>query len=144
MYKLLAAAVVVGSLLVTAPGASASTSTTTHCSATGILNPVLGTPSCTTPKIVCPANHTCFAGGVFEASAVVGLFNAGAIDTLFDLSGPLATGSCQATFSGCSGGTGIVSIHRIQNDPVSSLCRYNKGDPGVLVRISCWTTVTVQ
>jgi hypothetical protein len=93
---------------------------------------------------VCPAGATCKLDSAFNANALVSVFNSGGLDRLFDLGGVLASKSCTAALSGCGENTGIITITPPVNDPIASLCNYDASDLGVLAKVQCWTTVTVN
>jgi hypothetical protein len=143
----LAAALTLGSLLVMAPGASASSSSTQSCSVSRAYLPVAGefAVSCETPPITCPAGSICeidsqFSGTGVSTAGTMSMYDR-VMQPLPALGPPFSSGSCTGTIS-CSGNTPSVELRPTAATPITSLCSADIV-PG-FYNVQCQTTVTFK
>ena len=132
--------------VVSAPVASAAP-VTKACSATALVRPILGGPSCTTPVQVCPANSPdCNIKANVLARRVLGLAQTKASIKIYAVGDPanMDTASCVGNTETCSAALGPYHFGAGEVGDGDFLyqatCRWDGTQLGVLARIDCATT----
>jgi hypothetical protein len=125
--------------VIAAPAAGAAP-TTTSCSATSLVRPLLGAPTCTTLPQVCPAGATeCGATAKLAAARLVGLGTTTAKVTVFDADNP--TVSIDETCSGANQCTReLAGIRVVEDLRYAARCEWTGTTLGVLAKVDCSLT----
>jgi hypothetical protein len=136
-------ALVTGALLVMSSSAMAASTATLQCTNTALANPILGSPSCTTAPLTCPALHICAVKGTVGATDLVNIGPVGARIAIIRSNVLIDTAACAGT-TRCSARTPVVTfVARSSPAPVFAHCRWNVASLAVLARVDCSETLTV-